>query len=102
MSLLKKWLEKKHYDAVFTGDKEQVIPLIKTFGPDLLFIDVLHKDVIIELEKKGYTDKIPLLLMTGYTHRGYNIISGVADTIEKPFDLKLLQQKIEKLLSSRI
>jgi hypothetical protein len=36
--------------------------------------------------------------MTGYSHSN-NETQEVNDTIEKPFDLPLLQQKIERLLS---
>ena len=99
MTLLKSGLEKKHYEVLFTGNKNEIIPLTKTFEPQLILIDILHKDIICELKMVNTINHIPILLMTGYTQRGNNEITEADDTIEKPFDLSLLQQKIERLLS---
>jgi CheY-like chemotaxis protein len=98
MSLLKSWLEKKNYEILFTADKNEIIPFVKRFGPHLLLIDVLYKEIIEELKMIPKISRIPILLMTGYSHDN-NETPEVNDTIEKPFDLPLLQQKIERLLS---
>jgi len=99
ISLLKSWLEMRSYEILFTADKKEVIPIVKRFGPQLLLIDVFYKDVIEELKTIDKINRIPILLMTGYSHDGHSERAEVSDTIEKPFDLSLLQQKIERLLS---
>ncbi len=97
--LLKSWLEKKNYNILFTADKKDLIPFIKRFCPNLLLVDVFYKEVIIELKGIEEINCIPILFLTGYSHDSYNELPEVTDTIEKPFDLSLLQQKIENLLS---
>jgi CheY-like chemotaxis protein len=64
-------------------------------------IDVLYEEVIEELKMIPKINRVPILLMTGYSRDGNNETLRVNDTIEKPFDLPLLQQKIERLLSLR-
>ncbi|MEO9033238.1 MAG: response regulator [Ginsengibacter sp.] len=98
MSLLKNWLEKKAYQVKFTGNSDDVFTIIKKFDPDLIFIDVTHSILISKL--KLYLDKkfVPMLLMTGYTFREATRKLPVDDAIEKPFNLGLLEKKIETLL----
>ena len=102
MNLLKTWLQKKNYEVAFTGDKRQVISLIQIFDPQLILIDVLHREIVEKIKMTTHIDNIPILLMTGYTHPGSNAIAGVDDTIEKPFDLSLLELKIKRLMPSGI
>lgn len=89
----------RSYEILFTADKKEVISIVKRFRPQLLLIDVFYKDVIEELKTIDKINRIPILLMTGYSHDGHSERAEVSDTIEKPFDLSLLQQKIERLLS---
>lgn len=99
MSLLKSWLEKKSYRVTFTGDPEEVIDLTKRFTPKLVLVDVLQKQAIEKLKSDRETRNIPLLLMTGYTTRQKASDLPVDDTIEKPFNLSLLEKKIEQLIA---
>ncbi len=99
MSLLKRWLEKRDYLVKFTGSQEKAFSILKKFTPELVIVDVLQKDVAIELKSHNRTQSIPILLMTGYTLRGSNSKVPADDIIEKPFNLSLLEQKIEKLMN---
>jgi CheY-like chemotaxis protein len=63
---------------------------------------VLQKDVAIQLKSHSKTRSIPILLMTGYTLRGSNGKVPADDTIEKPFNLFLLEKKIENLMNGVI
>ena len=100
MSLLKAWLQKKNYDVIFTANKDEVISIIQAFHPQLILIDILHINMIKKIKAKPRNNSIRIMVMTGYTHRGNNTMAGVDDTIEKPFDLPLLEDKIKKLLPS--
>ena len=100
MTLIKKWLEKKSYEVKYTGSHNEVPELVKTFKPDLLLVDVLQKDVIKEIENTQKESSVPVIMMTGYTLRQSVPDVKVDDIIEKPFDLQLLEKKIEKLLSN--
>ena len=98
MSLLQSWLEKKGYKVKWTGNKNEVLGLVRDFNPRLILIDILQRDVAEELKSNEETQNIPLLLMTGYSERS-KINSPVAnDIIEKPFTVRLLEKKIEELI----
>jgi two-component system OmpR family response regulator len=99
MSLLKKWLERKTYKVKYTSNGEEVPDIVKKFAPDLLLVDVLHSKLAEELKTNEQTKKIPIILMTGYTILNENISTeDVDDVIEKPFNLPLLEKKVEALL----
>jgi len=99
MTLLKSWLEKKAYKVKYTADREIVRELVKEFNPDVVLVDVLQKDVIDQLKSDEETRTIPVLLMTGYTVRQKIPQMPADDIIEKPFNLNLLEKKIEKLIA---
>lgn len=98
MSLLQRWLEKKEYEVKFTGNKDEVINIVESFKPEVLLVDVLHNDVIASLKQNEATWFVPIVLMTGYTSRKVGEQLPVEDTIEKPFNLPVLEKKIETLL----
>ncbi len=99
MTLLQVWLQRKNYMVKYTGDGEEVQHIVKSFNPDVILIDILRSDVAEKLKDNEVTRDVPLLIMTGYTIPK-NIINldKANDTIEKPFDLTLLEKKIENLL----
>lgn len=99
MSLLKKWLERKSYKVKYTSNGEKASDITKKFAPDLLLVDVLQSKVIEQLKTDEQTKNIPVILMTGYTISNENInTENVDDVIEKPFDLLLLEKKVEAFL----
>jgi DNA-binding response OmpR family regulator len=98
MVLLKNWLEKKAYDVEYTGDRNAVPHLIRKMNPHLVLVDILQRDVVEELKGDDETRAIPILLMTGYTVRHKFSQLPADDVIEKPFNLNLLEKKIEKLI----
>jgi DNA-binding response OmpR family regulator len=99
MALLKNWLEKRTYKVRYTGRQEEVADIIKEFSPKLIMVDVLQKAVVEQLKNTPETSSLPILLMTGYTLRSNNNQIPADDTIEKPFNLPLLERKIKKLTS---
>jgi DNA-binding response OmpR family regulator len=98
MSLLKNWLEKKTYQVKYTSSQEEVPEIIKKFRPELLIVDVLQKEIIKQLRAHDETRFVPILLMTGYTTKQTNCFLPVNDIIEKPFNLNLLEKKIQRLI----
>jgi DNA-binding response OmpR family regulator len=98
MTLLKNWLEKRAYQVEFTGNSDEVFTIIKKFDPDLIFIDITHSDLISTLKVHHENKFVPMLLMTGNTFREATRKLPVDDAIEKPFNLGLLEEKIETLL----
>ena len=99
MALLQTWLQYKNYIATFTGNAEEVPQLVITFEPDILIVDVLQGAVVEKLKLNKKTQRIPILLMTGYTvSKTTPLIRLADDIIEKPFNLPLLERKIERLI----
>ena len=99
MSLLKTWLEKKNYTVKFTGNSSEVPQLLKTFSPKLLIVDILQKDILLQLKSNGHNNDFSVLLMTGYSYGQKSEDLPIDDVIEKPFDLSLFEKKIEKLIA---
>ena len=99
MDLLKSWLERKKYKVKFTGNEDEVPHIVNDFKPDLLLIDILKEHVAKDIKSSEKTKDIPVILMTGYTITRENHSNGHADAlIEKPFDPKVLDRMIDKLL----
>ena len=60
------------------------------------------KTLLEQLKISKETPSVPVLLMTGYTIRQINNRLPVDDTIEKPFNLPLLEKKIERLMGQSV
>ena len=100
MSLLKNWLEKKGFEVTFSGNRKEVVSIIKEFKPQLLIVDILQNAILDDIKTNKYSSTLPVLLMTGYTLRRYGKHFPGDDTIEKPFDLNLLERKINDLMNT--
>lgn len=99
MSLLQSWLQKKSYHVQYTGSGEEVPQIMKDFDPALVIVDVMQNKVVEQLKSEVDTSSVPVILMTGYTSRSKQNDLPVDDVIEKPFNLSLLEKKIERLLA---
>ncbi len=99
MTLLQTWLQRKNYKVEYTGVVEEVPQIIRKFKPDLLIVDVLQGELAEELKARKETKNLKILLMTGYTlpNKTPNSVQ-MDDVIEKPFDLSLMERKIELLV----
>jgi DNA-binding response OmpR family regulator len=100
MLLLEKWLEKKGYDVKFSGNNREVMSIIHDFKPGLIIIDILQNQIIDEIKADKQAKYLPILMMTGYTLRRKGRQFAVDDSIEKPFDLGLLEKKINGLINT--
>ena len=102
MNLLKKWLEKKAYHVEYTSNSDNVTNMVKDIRPRLVIVDVMQKDVVNEIKSDKEIKEVPILLMTGYTskYRGKDV--PFDDVIEKPFNLSILEKKIEKLVDMNV
>jgi len=77
--------------------------------PDMIICDVMMPDIdgfelCRKIRKDERTSHIPIILVTALGSREHEIVglsSGADDYITKPFDLGILQTKIENILSVR-
>lgn len=97
MTLIKELLERRAYSVKYTGSGDESLLIAKSFNPDLLLIDILHKNIIPDFKSHPETASIPILMMTGYTWCNDDINKTKADhLIEKPFLMEELEEKIEQ------
>lgn len=103
MQLLKKWLQGKKYSVKYTSNGDEALGIIEDFKPDVMLVDVLHKQTAKELKDSDRAKKIPLILMTGYTMSSeHNATDIVDDVIEKPFDPQILEEKIKYWIKNAV
>ena len=102
LSLLQMWLKKKGYTVKYTEDAELVPDLIKEFRPKLVIVDILQRKIAEQLENYKTRSAFKVLLMTGYTLKSHKNVLPVDDTIEKPFDLVMLESKVSSLIDSAV
>jgi DNA-binding response OmpR family regulator len=99
MMLLKGWLERKKYEVKFTGNDDEVPGLVKNFSPHIVIVDVLQHKAAERLKEDEKTKDIPVIMLTGYTLQDQKkLLTAADDIIEKPFDPKHLEEKIENCL----
>ncbi len=86
------------YKVLFTENQDEVPMIIKKFSPDLVIVDIMQNEVVERLKDYRGGKACPVLLMTGYTKRAKDRYLPVDDIVEKPFNLPLLERKIEQLI----
>lgn len=65
-----------------------------------MLVDVLQSAVAEKLKNDEETREVPVILMTGYTLPKKTPVTDKADdVIEKPFNLSLLEKKIEQFIN---
>ncbi len=97
------------YEVLEAGDGREGWNLALGAVPDVIVSDVLMPDVdgyefCKKVKKDERTSHIPVLLLTALHSKEHEIkglSSGADDYITKPFDLSILQTKIENMLSIR-
>lgn len=108
--------ESRGYQVVNAQDGEEGLAKLKGERPDLMILDLLmpRKDgfaVCKELQDPRWSRyrNIPILILTSVredvSRRRYELETGVSldvdDYIEKPIDMFLLVERVEKLLEKR-
>ena len=97
------------YQVLEAGDGREGWNLALEAVPDVIVSDVLMPDVdgyefCRKVKKDERTSHIPVLLLTALHSKEHEIkglSSGADDFITKPFDLSILQTKIDNMLSIR-
>jgi response regulator RpfG family c-di-GMP phosphodiesterase len=71
---------------------------MREFKPGIVMADIIQQQVISDLKENEHTCNIPVMLMSGYTKMQDSLHLKADDVIEKPFNLVLLEFKLNKLL----
>ncbi len=99
-------LERNGYVVRTLSRAKDVYKAIDEFKPDLLILDIFlagedGREICKELRKKAETKDLCVLVFSASPKNLENYQEYDAnDVIEKPFDISLLMEKIEKVLQS--
>lgn len=103
--LLKIFFEEKGYEVKSILDGDKIFSAIESFQPDILLMDVLlngsdGRTICQSLRAQPQTRHLGILLTSASPQNLKDYKNYRADDcIEKPFDLSLLDQKINSILS---
>lgn len=104
LQLMQMLLSSRGYEVEVTPRGEEVIQIVETFKPHLIFLDV-HlsgmdgRDICKQLKTTEGLKDIPVILFSANILKGASITESLADEfIAKPFDIHELLVKVNKLL----
>jgi CheY-like chemotaxis protein len=100
--------DETHYDTVVWDDGVGSIPKLRAVSPSLVILDVrigdqaVGQEILREMREDSDLALTPVLLCTADAHfvqRNRSLFAELrADVLEKPFDLSVLEQKVEQAL----
>jgi response regulator RpfG family c-di-GMP phosphodiesterase len=105
--ILEKFLKKKGYDVVRSGDGKDALAVVKNDAVDLVVTDIKMPGMSgVELlqEIRKYNSSIPVLITTGFPTLDTAIEAlklGAYDYLTKPFHLEEIGEKIQRALVQR-
>ncbi len=104
--LVKQRLEKEGFEVEVTSDGEEALNLSSSFAPDLIILDIMLPgiggyEVCSRLRTTKITKNTPIIMFTargGDMDKAMGFQCGANDYIVKPYDPKILLEKIRNLL----
>ncbi|MFF5382517.1 response regulator [Pedobacter suwonensis] len=101
--IIKLIFEEEHYHikGILNANESELERTIADFRPDVILLDILigqhdGRDVCNRLKNNAETSSLPVILLSAVNMDNLNCLPD--DTIEKPFDITDLQQKVKALL----
>lgn len=102
-------LEKAGYDTRVAGDGEAGLREISDFRPDLVVLDIMMPglnghQVLTRIRGNPTTAGLPVIFLTARNEEADEVAGldrGADDFITKPFSVRILQARIERLLDRR-
>ena len=101
--MLTAMLKTKGYNIVVSETAENIIPFIKETKPDIIMMDMLlsgsdGREVCRQIKADESIASIPLMMLSAYPQAISDCLQAGADAfIEKPFDMKVLLDKLTAL-----
>lgn len=89
-------------------DAEEILPLVKSFNPDLVLLDYLLSlvnggELCSQIKKNKETRHLPVIIYSAFPKVMMSLGDyGCDEFIAKPFDLDYLMKKIDKLLNRQL
>lgn len=107
--VLRYQLTKYGYQVLTAASGQEALEMIQSRSPDLIVLDLLLPDIdgfgICEiLRQSAATAAIPIIIASGWSSsdaRNLGLDLGALDYVTKPFSVKILVEKIRRLLDLR-
>lgn len=95
------------YEVTCASSSRKAKEMLAVFQPDLILMDVMMPDqdgisLTRELRAQAGTSDIPILVVSGLSDAATlndALLFGAVDYLVKPFDLEILQNKLERALA---
>lgn len=106
LEVLKYFLEEKGFEVETVTKQDELIPLIKSYSPDLIILDIYlqgedGREICKELRKQEETKYLCILMFSASAKALINYKDYGADGyLEKPFGLNEVIEKIESSLET--
>ncbi len=103
LQLMQLILSSRGYQVEITTDGEQTFPLIRSFQPDLIFLDILlsgmdGREICNRIKTDEDTSHISVILFSANILRAAALADSRADDfLAKPFDIHDLMKKVKNL-----
>lgn len=97
-------LKEKGYRVQVCEDSNHIVEMVNTLKPNLILMDLwmpgTSGDIITrELKKRKATKKIPIIIFSASKDiEKVAKIVGADDYLPKPFDIEVLEEKVESLI----
>ncbi len=105
LTMLTAMLKTKGYIISVSETAENIIPLIKETRPDVILMDMLlsgsdGREICRQVKADESIASIPLMMLSAYPQAITDCLEAGADAfVEKPFDMKVLLDKLAALHS---
>lgn len=103
LTMLTAMLKTKGYSITVSETAENIIPVIKETKPDIIMMDMLlsgsdGREICKQVKADSSIASIPLMMLSAYPQAVSDCLKAGADAfIEKPFDMKILLDKLASL-----
>ena len=100
LTMLTAMLKTRGYRISVSENAENIIPLVKEIRPDIILMDMLlsgadGRDICKQIKADESIASIPLMMLSAYPQAITDCLQAGADEfIEKPFDMKVLLEKL--------
>jgi DNA-binding response OmpR family regulator len=101
--------DETHYQTIVWDDGVGSLPKLRAYVPDLVILDVrlgdqaVGQEILANMRQDEMLAKTPVLVCTADAHfirENLSLLHALgADVLEKPFDLEVLEQKVQSALN---
>ncbi len=104
LEIVHETLEYEQFNVKSTGDGTDVMPLVKEFSPDLVLLDykvagMNGGEICQQIKTHPDFSHIPVIIFSAYVNHQEDLFAyGCDATINKPFDLSELVEKVNSFV----